>query len=221
MLLLHPPTREQIDEFLNRVADLPWSYPQIGATRHRPPTGFAHDSASIDLGAGEAVFNAARHAIEQWSMLPKGIYQMFGEGRKIEPGQVVAVAVRTGLVNVLGACRIVYRVDDTENARQRRFPYRARFGFAYGTLTEHVICGEAFVSVTWDRRNRVIYQLECFSRPQHWLARLGYPYFRWQQRRVHRLSLQAMQAAVQEILASDQAPSYPPSDRQQSLSIAG
>ena len=51
--------------------------------------------------------------------------------------------------------------------------------------------------VEWDRADdSVWYDLMAVSQPAHWLARLGYPYTRYEQARFRRLSCAAMQRAV-------------------------
>ena len=76
-------------------------------------------------------------------------------------------------------------------------PEPARFGFAYGTLPGHVESGEERFLVEWDREsNRVSYDIVAFSKPNHWLTRLGYPLVRRTQKRFGRESAAAMFRAV-------------------------
>jgi len=89
----------------------------------------------------------------------------------------------------LNASRIVYTIDGGDDVR--------RFGFAYGTLADHVESGEERFSVEWRRQDgSVWYDLLAFSRPRHPLAKLGTPVGRALQRRFARDSLQAMARAV-------------------------
>ena len=72
-----------------------------------------------------------------------------------------------------------------------------RSGFAYGTVQGHWEHGEERFLVEWDRRdNSVWYDLLVFSRPRHPLAKLAYPYTRYEQARFRRLSCLAMQRSV-------------------------
>jgi uncharacterized protein (UPF0548 family) len=205
VLLWRDPTIEEVASYLQHAAELPWSYAQIGATRFGPPAGFDHDWAAIEVGRGREAFLAARRAIEDWAMFPCGMSCVYGDAQPLEPGQVVAVLINTGWVKTLGACRIVYRVDELQDQTQRPHPGAplGRFGFAYGTLTDHIEVGEESFLVTWHADDRVEYAIESFSRPQHWLAKLGYPYVRWQQRRFRRLSTRAMHQAVRARLSGD------------------
>ena len=72
-----------------------------------------------------------------------------------------------------------------------------RFGFAYGTLDDHMETGEERFSVEFRREDdSVWYDLFAFSRPRHPLARVGRPISRMLQRRFARDSLAAMTRAV-------------------------
>ncbi len=73
----------------------------------------------------------------------------------------------------------------------------ARFGFAYGTLTNHAENGEELFEVFLDTQtDDVIYRIRAVSRPQAALARMGYPVVRHLQARFRRDSAAAMRRAV-------------------------
>jgi uncharacterized protein (UPF0548 family) len=104
----------------------------------------------------------------------------------IAEGSCVAIIVRHFGFWSLNASRIVYVIEE-HGALER-------FGFAYGTLPEHVEQGEERFSVEYHPDdNSVWYDLFAFSRPRHILARLGYPMSRQLQKRFARDSLKAMQ----------------------------
>ena len=72
-----------------------------------------------------------------------------------------------------------------------------RFGFAYGTLPDHAGSGEERFLIEWDQAdNSVWYDILAFSRPQHFLVRLGYPMVRRTQKRFGRESAAVMLRAV-------------------------
>jgi uncharacterized protein (UPF0548 family) len=74
-----------------------------------------------------------------------------------------------------------------------------RRSFAYGTLPEHGERGEERFTVEWRREDdSVFYELYAFSRPNHLIARLGYPLARRLQRRFARDSLRAMLHATNQ-----------------------
>jgi uncharacterized protein (UPF0548 family) len=134
------------------------------------------------------------------------------------PGDIVAVLYRAQLLGLwmLFPARVVYAVDDAGLANgvckhpdgaddsnrvspigRLTPPARLCYGFAYGTLPDHPERGEERFLVEWNRADdSVWYELLAVSRPGHWLARLGYPYARYEQARFRRLSGQAMQESV-------------------------
>jgi uncharacterized protein (UPF0548 family) len=86
----------------------------------------------------------------------------------------------------LNAARIVYVIDEPD-----------QFGFAYGTLAEHGESGEERFSVEFDRKTGdVTYDLYAFSRPNHILAKIGYPFSRMLQKRFAAESKLAMLRSV-------------------------
>jgi uncharacterized protein (UPF0548 family) len=108
----------------------------------------------------------------------------------LESAQVVAVLAKVCGLWWLNACRIVYVVNEQAGDV-------VRFGFAYGTLPRHAESGEEQFLVEWDKRDgSVWYSILAFSRPRHWLARLGYPLVRRLQRRFGRESAEAMLRVV-------------------------
>ena len=73
-----------------------------------------------------------------------------------------------------------------------------RFRFAYGTLLEHVECGEEQFLLELADDGAVWYDIRSFSRPRSWAVRLGYPLARRMQRRFARESIAAMRRQVAE-----------------------
>ncbi len=192
MFSLQKPTESDVIEYLVAQRDQPFSYAQVGASRDNPPNGFCVDHHRVLLGRGEETFDRARTAIQQWQMFPKEMLELFWPDSPIEVGTNVAVLFRAPLFWSLNPCRIVYVIDDDAEGEC------VRFGFAYGTLPDHLECGEERFSVEWNRStDEVFYDLFVFSRPQHVISRIGYPYARWQQARFRQLSGSAIQSAVQ------------------------
>jgi len=104
-------------------------------------------------------------------------------------GTDVAVCVHHFGFYSLNACRIVYVVQDDTPVR--------RYGFAYGTLTEHAECGEERFTVEWHQANDTVwYDILAFSRPNKLLAKMAYPLSRSLQKRFAAASQMAMLAAV-------------------------
>lgn len=187
MWFLRRPSRDTIDLFRRRQAGAPFSYAAVGATRGEPPLGYAFDHNRAHLGNGAAVFEAACAALRRWQQFPAGWTEVF-PGTGLEPGQEIAVLARAQGAWWLNATRIVDVVDEAGPVR--------RFGYAYGTLTDHVEEGEERFVVEMLEDGAVWYDLRAFSRPRYWMVRLAAPLARRLQRRFARESLEAMRRAV-------------------------
>jgi uncharacterized protein (UPF0548 family) len=189
MLSLRRPTAATIRAFLAAQARLDLTYPAVGATATTPPAGYVVDHIRRKLGEGEPAFSAARSALERWDHFRLGWVEACPTDTPIQEGQVVAVLARNLHLWWLNACRIVNVVDEEGPLQQ--------FGFAYGTLPEQAESGEERFLVEWDRATgSVWYDILAFSRPRHFLARLGYPWVRRVQKRFAQDSATAMVRAV-------------------------
>lgn len=188
------PSVEEIRSYLDRQRALPFSYAEVGATRDAmPPPGYDFDQATATLGHGPWAFENACRTIRRWGMFPRPMTRLFWPDAFIEPGSVVAVLFRAGPIWSLNPARVVYAIDEIT-------PHGRAFGFAYGTLADHVEQGEELFLVRWDySSDEVRYELSAFSRPQHWLAHWGYPYVRQQQALFRQQSCAAMQSAVNQM----------------------
>ena len=186
MFLLSRPTNPQIDEFLETRRTDSFSYPEVGATRESPPSGYAIDHNRIIVGNGEDDHERAMKAVREWKMFDIPGLKLFYPDTPIDANRNVALlASHLGFYS-LNSCRIVYVIDE---------PYR--FGFAYGTLTEHAEIGEERFTVEFDRSSgEVWYDILAFSRPGHLLVKLGYPYSRYRQKKFSSESKEAMRRAV-------------------------
>jgi uncharacterized protein (UPF0548 family) len=189
MLFLRRPTAEAIRAFLASQARLDLTYSAVGATATSPPAGYVVDHTRMRLGAGEKVFATAKAALERWQQFRLGWLEACPEDTPIKEGQVVAILARSIGLWWLNACRIVAVVDESGPVH--------RFGFAYGTLPDHAGSGEERFLVEWDREDdSVWYDILAFSRPRHFLARLGYPWMRRVQKRFGRQSAAAVCRAL-------------------------
>jgi uncharacterized protein (UPF0548 family) len=192
MFGFHKPSPAAIRAFLETQQRLDLSYAERGATAGTPPPGYVVDPTRVRLGNGEQTFLAACAALARWEHFRLGWVEAQPADLPLRAGETVAVVACTFGLWWLNACRIVYVVDEHAPLR--------RFGFAYGTLPGHVEAGEERFTVEWDRRDdSVWYAILAFSRPNHWLARLGYPIARRFQRRFARDSAAAMVRAAGEL----------------------
>ena len=189
MFLTHKPSDSLIKKFIASQEDLPFTYDEVGATRGRLPEGYAHDHNSITLGTGRAVFQKAVAALRAWEQFDLGWVTIVPAGVPIKEGAVVAVQAQTFGVWSLSAARVVYVVNELDAV--------SGFGFAYGTLPDHVERGEERFLVEWDQAtDSVTYDILAFSKPRHPLVRLSFSLARLLQRRFARDSLLRMRAAV-------------------------
>ena len=189
MFLLAKPSDEQIRNIIAAQRNAAFSYPDVGATSGTPPAHFRVDRNRVRLGAGEATYNRAVAAIQRWEMFNFPWMYLCWPDASIAVGTTVArVAASFGLWT-LSACRIVYLIEEAGPTQ--------RYGFAYGTLPEHVARGEERFLVEWDHADdSVWYDIVAFSQPNQILTRLGYPAMRIAQKRFARDSKRAMLRAV-------------------------
>jgi len=185
MLFLRKPSPATIRDFLTAQARLKLTYSPLGSTATVPPLGYVVDHTRIKLGEGHKFFLAAKSALDCWNHFRLGWVEAYPLAPAIQVGQVVAVLARYLGLWSLNACRIVYLVDEQEPLK--------RYGFAYGTLPDHMESGEERFTVEWhEKEDAVWYDILAFSRPNHFLARLGYPLMRRLQKRFARDSVAAM-----------------------------
>lgn len=193
------PTAKQVREALQQHLEDAHSYSEVGATcQGGALSGYQKDRSRILLGSGEEVFLAGCEMLRRWRMFPDAWTEAITSSEQPEVGAMVGLVARGGGLWWLNLCRVVYCIDDSSPNR--------RFGFAYGTLPNHVELGEERFMVEWDDQDQVWYEIFSFSRPRHWLARLVYPLTRQYQRRFVRDSLKQMQQAVAAHLKPERPP---------------
>lgn len=189
MLSLRKPSVESIRRFLSEQAKLDFTYSTVGATTHTPPANYVVDRTRIELGSGEPVFHSAKAALQRWDQFRLGWVEPWPPETPIQSGEVVAIMGWAIGVWWLNSCRIIYTVDESGPI--------SKFGFAYGTLPCHVESGEERFLIEWDRdTDKVRYDILAFSRPNHFLTRLGYPLVRRTQKQFGRDSAASMFRAV-------------------------
>jgi len=182
------PNPEAVRAFLAKQVGQGFSYPEVGASRSKVPRGYTVDHNRVSLGYGVEVFERAKSAIRQWKMFEMSWASLCWPEAPIEAGACVAVVFSHFGFWSMNAARIVYVVDEAESTR--------RFGFAYGTISDHAEIGEERFSVELDPTDEAVYyDIFAFSRLGVW-ARLGYPIARGLQRRFVRESKTAMIRAV-------------------------
>jgi len=151
------------------------------------------DHHRVRLGRGEECYRAATKALREWKMFSLNWVELCFPDVNIEEGADVAILARILGMWSLNFCRIVYVIDECEEDGES-----LKFGFAYGTLAEHVETGEERFLIEWKRSDdEVWYDILSFSLPNHWLLRLGFsPVGRYFQHRFANQSALAMLDAV-------------------------
>lgn len=188
MFFLSRPNRKAIAAFLAAQQNQTFSYADVGYSRQQTPQGYVADHNRVQLGQGVATFERAKVAVRNWKMFDMPWVELCWPDTPLEPGASVAVLIAHLGFWSLNACKIVYVIDEHSSSE--------KFGFAYGTLTDHGERGEERFIVELNSDQTVWYDLFAFSQPNV-LARLAYPYTRWLQKRFASGSKAAMQKAVE------------------------
>ena len=178
MFRIKEPRDEDVAEFISSQRSLEFTYPEVGATNGTPPAGYKVDHNRIQLGHGEATYKRAVEALKTWRQFQLGWVTIVPRGVAVEVGATVAVKARAFGTWSLNASRVVYVIDEAR-----------RFGFAYGTLPDHVECGEERFLIEWLADDSVWYDILAFSKPRHPLVQLSSPLARMLQKRFARESM--------------------------------
>jgi uncharacterized protein (UPF0548 family) len=183
MFMIREPSEADVARFIASQRDVPYTYAEVGATNATPPAGYNVDHNRIQLGSGEAIYNSAVEALKKWRHFELGWVAIVPREVVVKMGATVAVKARAFGTWSLNACRIVYTIDESR-----------RFGFAYGTLPDHVEKGEERFLVEWLADDSVWYDILAFSRPRHPLVKLSAPLARRLQHQFALASLFRVQA---------------------------
>jgi uncharacterized protein (UPF0548 family) len=185
MFFVAEPQSEAIGAFIANQRDLPFTYPEVGATNSTPPAGFTIDHNRIQLGHGVEVYERAIRALKRWRQFDLGWMSIVPEDVPLQVAATVAIKARAFGTWSLSASRVVYLIDEITPVR--------RFGFAYGTLPDHVERGEERFTIELHQGDDAVwYDILAFSQPRHPLVRLTFPLARMLQRRFARDSLRRM-----------------------------
>jgi uncharacterized protein (UPF0548 family) len=188
MFLSSRPSESVIEDYLRRSQALPLSYDPIGIAKGSPPN-FTTDEATASLGHGCATWERAKISLAEWRHFDLGWVELFPRAAGIEPGTVVAVLIRHLGFWSLNGCRVVYSIGNREAG--------PKFGFAYGTLTNHAETGEELFEVAMTPGSEEVkYRIRAAAKPHALAARIGYPITRALQARFRRDSIVAMREAI-------------------------
>ena len=112
MLLLREPSDAKIRHFLEGQRPMPFSYPEVGASRNGAPPGYGTNHLRGRLGTGPETFAWAVQAMRQWKMYETGWTRLCWPDAPILEGTVVGVVGRHLGLRSLNACRIAYVYED-------------------------------------------------------------------------------------------------------------
>jgi uncharacterized protein (UPF0548 family) len=187
MWSLLKPSPSLLARFVAQHQSADYSYDHVGRVADTHPSGFDRDMYREVIGHGAADFAHARALFNGWRQFPAPWTAIYPNTAAPRAGQTLAMVARAFGVWWTNACRVVYTIDEP-----------TRYGFAYGTLLEHVECGEEQFLLEFAEDGAVWYDIRSFSRPRSWAVRIGYPLARRMQRRFARESIAAMRRQVAE-----------------------
>lgn len=187
MFLLKKPSAAEIAKFISASRDLPFSYREVEASQGDLPLGYNIDHNRTKLGVGKDVFDQAVASLKEWRQFDLGWISIVPPAVPLETGAVVAVLAKHFGFWSLNACRVVYLINEDGPSE--------RFGFAYGTLSNHVERGEErFMIERLGQDDSVWYDILAFSRPNQLLIQMGFVYARRLQKRFARDSMAVMRS---------------------------
>ena len=175
------PNEQQLATYLHQQYEDELAYTEIGDSIDQQPHGYDLDYNYRILGQGEAIWSAAKKAIINWQQYPKPWTNIYPEKPSLKVGETVVVLFRVVGLWWINSARIVCTFDEVD-----------RFGWAYGTLKDHVERGEECFWIERDAMGEVSYHIRAFSQPAYWMARIGYPLARRWQRQFVKDSMAAM-----------------------------
>ena len=185
MFLARRPSPQTIDRFVRDSQALPLSYRPVGISGPQSTRPGVTEATTV-VGNGGADFANARAALCAWKQFDIGWVETFPPLAPLTVGTVVGVLIRHFGFWSLNGCRVVYSVAD-----------ESRFGFAYGTLTNHAESGEELFEVFLEPgTDEVKFRIRAISWPQAPLARVGHPVVRVLQARFRAHSVAAMRRAI-------------------------
>jgi uncharacterized protein (UPF0548 family) len=202
MFQVFKPDADRIEWIAASLEDSPLTYSPERMTREAAPRGWTVDHNRLSLGRGAKTFERGCEALKNWLQFDLGWVRQVRPAVPIELGAIAAVESYTGGLYATNFARVI-DIYNNESCGGRdpasglEAGERRRWGFAYGTLPVHVEMGEERFLIEMELESEeVFYDILAYSRPRHWLVRLGYLYARACQRRFARESKARMLRAL-------------------------
>jgi uncharacterized protein (UPF0548 family) len=130
VMLLTEPSDAHIGRFLDGQRSLPFSYPEVGASRDGAPPGYPVNHQGW-LGTRQETFAHAVEALRGWKIYETGCTKLCWPEAPITEGTVVGVLGHHFGLWSLNACRVAYVFEEEGSLLKR-------YGIAFGTLPGHV-----------------------------------------------------------------------------------
>ena len=149
MFLVGRPSATALEAAAREALASDFSYPDVGASRWAPRSaprpGLVVDHNRQIVGRGAEGFARAKASLISWTMFANGWTTILPPQSPQIVGTTVAILVSLPMrLFALNFARIIYRIADEEEHGAV-----VRYGFAYGTLKNHVESGEERFSVEW------------------------------------------------------------------------
>ena len=140
-------------------------------------------------------FRRVALAISEYRIFPPHLVERVVKRTPIQVGDTVGINYRAFPgIRMFMACRVI----DVYAGLNGNIWHS---GFTYRTLHDHAATGEETFAVEKNTNTgEVTASLTAWSRPAHWLMRIGYPYARWCQRHAGRLAVRHLKDVAEGII---------------------
>lgn len=148
-----------------RLAALPLTYAEVGASAGDLPAGYRHITVERILGTGRDGFETAVERLMTWDMHRRAGLLVDHTPPIVTVGQVAVISILLfGQLPIGAPVRVVAVMDEP-----------TVHGFAYGTLPGHPESGEERFLIHHNTDDTVRATIRAFSRPARWYTKLGAP----------------------------------------------
>lgn len=160
---------------------------------------------SADVNRLQVAYQTAVRLLESYRIFPPSRMRakICSPTGKIQHGATIIQQIAVGLIGFEAAVRVIG--THTEKKGEKKY------GFDYATLDNHPERGIARFTVyaEGDSPSKIIFKIESWSIPGHWLSTLVKPFSIWMQRRA---TCQALSFFKSEVLSTIQKARSPQSD---------
>jgi len=190
MLFLKKPVEEKINSILLSQKKKALSYPHVkGTLEHSSSESFRNDERfsrnyfidhyRVKIGRGNDIFRKAIDGLRSWKQFSLDWVDLFYPDTPLQEGNDVVLVANTCGVWTVSAVRVVYVIEENQMDIS---PWK-RFGFANGTLEDHVETGEERFLLEWNTEtDDVFYDILSFSRQNSWFTKFAFPVARYFQK---------------------------------------